>query len=330
MAGGLAVVLLVGGWIGYWHLAARTIEDKAAAWLDERRADGWQAQHEGLTVTGFPFRFVVDVASPVLGEAKRWRWQGPPRVQASALPITPWRWHVSAPGDHHAMVDARTWRIEAPVSFAALEADLVVDGGRLDTLEGRGREAVVRLDGGREVTVAAFEGTLEQIRDSNQVPPPVIEATGELTEMRLPPGTLAPMEDDVSSAKLAATLRGKFDFEGELADSLAAWREAGGVIEIRQLSGRVEPVGADAEGTVTVDADLQPIGAFTVVARGAGEAIDRFERAGMLDQGMAIAAKMAVGAMGGGRGEIRTSLTVQDRTLHVGKLAVTRLPEVTW
>lgn len=328
--GGLVVVLLAGGWVVYWHQAAGIVEARTAEWFAARRADGWEARHEGLAVSGFPFHFVLDISAPVLAEPGRWRWQGPQMVRGTALAVAFGTWHVSAPGDHHVLLDGRTWRADVPLSLGRLEADIAFDGGRFDSVEGAGGDAVLHLPDGRPVTLDGFDVRVAEPAAAGETPEAVLDLMLDVRGLHLPHGTLAPFEDDVPNAGLTAVLRAPFGTEGELAERLAAWRDRGGVLDITRLAGRVEPVSADADGTVTLDQALQPIGAFTVVARGAGEAVDRFSRAGMVDDGAAMAAKLALGVMGGARGEVRTSLTVQDRTLYIGKLPVARLPRVSW
>jgi hypothetical protein len=72
------IVLAIIAWSGWW-LAGRAAQQAALdGWLDARRADGWVADRDSLTVTGYPFRFDtridgLEIADPASG----WAWSAP-------------------------------------------------------------------------------------------------------------------------------------------------------------------------------------------------------------------------------------------------------------
>ncbi|MEM6306474.1 MAG: DUF2125 domain-containing protein [Pseudomonadota bacterium] len=44
-------------WSAYWYIGANTVQGKAVAWLEDRRAEGWAADAADITTRGFPSRF---------------------------------------------------------------------------------------------------------------------------------------------------------------------------------------------------------------------------------------------------------------------------------
>lgn len=70
-----AVIVLAGlAWGGYWFVGAATLDATLSAWLDARRAEGWQADVADITTRGFPNRFDttltgVQLADPGTGVA---------------------------------------------------------------------------------------------------------------------------------------------------------------------------------------------------------------------------------------------------------------------
>lgn len=335
---GIVLVLVIGGWTLYWQAAAARLAQGVDAWFAARRAAGWEAHQRGIEVTGFPFRLLVDITAPVLGEPGRWRWQGPAEIQGWAYPFALDRWHLTAPGWHRLVVKGHAWTLNLPLTIKDLTATLSVPGGRFRRARLHAGNVRATLGdgntvalGGVDLRVTALDAKpLPKDAGSDARPPAVLRLALALTHLKLPPGTLKPFGDDIPTASLDATLRAPLGGEGTLADELVAWRDNGGVLDVSHISGQLKPVSVSADGTVALDQALQPLAAFSVRARGASDAVDRFVKAGKMDQGAGLAAKLALGVLGGADGEIKTAVTVQDRTLYLGKLAVTRVPRVTW
>jgi hypothetical protein len=88
-----------------------------------------------------------------------------------------------------------------------------------------------------------------------------------------------------------------------------------------------------ADGTLALDAANQPIAAFSTHIVGASRTVDVLRRRGLIEDGNAVAAKMALGLMarrpvGGGEPIVDVPLTLQNRTLHAGPLALAVIPEI--
>ena len=66
----LLVVVLVAAlaWGGYWFVGARAVEYSLAAWIDQRRAEGWAADYAALNTRGFPNRFDTTITDLQLAD----------------------------------------------------------------------------------------------------------------------------------------------------------------------------------------------------------------------------------------------------------------------
>ncbi|MEM1105138.1 MAG: DUF2125 domain-containing protein [Pseudomonadota bacterium] len=86
--------LLVAGWTGYWFFAKGQLERGIDAWIAQERARGAVVEFSEKRLSGYPFRFVLDVTAPVYGQAAPGpRWQG----DALQLIMQPWNYsHVMA------------------------------------------------------------------------------------------------------------------------------------------------------------------------------------------------------------------------------------------
>ena len=70
--------------------------------------------------------------------------------------------------------------------------------------------------------------------------------------------------------------------DGPLVQAIAAWRDAGGTIELDRLQLNWGGLGATATGTMALDQDLQPIGAFSGGIEGFGAILSALVEAGRL------------------------------------------------
>ena len=114
----------------YWKQLATGVEAGVRDWFQERRDEGWQATHEGLQVTGFPFSLAAEITAPRLARPGRWSWSGP-ALRGESFPWQPGRWTVLAPGRHEGSLSAEgvARNIVARLGFA--RAVVLVSGGRL-------------------------------------------------------------------------------------------------------------------------------------------------------------------------------------------------------
>jgi hypothetical protein len=132
------------------------------------------------------------------------------------------------------------------------------------------------------------------------------------------------------NAYVAGTLR-----PGRPSESLTAWRDAGGVLQIERFVADWGPLAIAAEGTLALDGGLQPLFAGTARLRGHGEAIDALAAAGLMAPGEATAAKIALAAMvkpgaDGGPPAAQVPLTIQDGFLFAGPLKLAAMPRIVW
>lgn len=89
----IAVVLTV-LWGGYWVVGSTAVERGAAQWFDDQAAAGMTAEHEDISVAGFPSRFDLTVTKPYFADpATGWGWRAP---FAQVLSMTWKPWHVIA------------------------------------------------------------------------------------------------------------------------------------------------------------------------------------------------------------------------------------------
>lgn len=65
-------------WSGWWVVGSTSKEQAFAAWLAERRGEGWQAEAASIETQGFPSRFDTRLTDLALADpAEGWAWRTP-------------------------------------------------------------------------------------------------------------------------------------------------------------------------------------------------------------------------------------------------------------
>lgn len=197
----LAALLPALGWSAWWWVGAAAKEAAFAAWLAERRSDGWMAEAAGIATAGFPNRFDTRIERLALADpAAGWAWEAPfidilmlSYAPTRAILALPPAQDLSVPG---ARATLRSDRLMASVNLAPGAALAL----RRVSLEGAG----LRLDAPEGWAAAAQR----------------IEAhVAEAPESAGPDNAYA-LALDAEAVKLPAVWRARLDPAGAMADAL--------------------------------------------------------------------------------------------------------------
>jgi hypothetical protein len=328
---GTIVLLLVAAasYTGFWFYIAAQLPPSIGTWAEARRAEGYSVRWDSLAVGGFPTTFRVTLANAayagtrplpfraaagtLIGEARpwnlrRWRVRAPQgagieaaregdTVTAATLDAT-----VAIAADNDATIDLTAHQIAAKAAAAALH---IADAQAHLALPGR-PPADHRQDGA-QVTLQLMAIALPQAV-------PSLGAT-------------------IDAVTLSGTLKGAIP-PGQLRQALSAWRDDGGTIELAESTLRWGSLAANANGTLALDAGLQPIGALTATIENHDAVIDAAVAGGTLRANDANLAKVLLGLMAkpgpDGRKQLTLPVTVQNRRLSLGPAQIAVLPVITW
>ncbi|MBI3517723.1 MAG: DUF2125 domain-containing protein [Proteobacteria bacterium] len=333
----LIVLLLVAGaaglWLGAWYVAARQLIAALDGWAEARRAEGWQVAYGSPSATGFPSKVAAQIPEPRLVAPARgsgtiaWEWRAP----SVRIEIVPWRL------DRVTLRNRGENRLVAQRDGARLEATLDCD------------DALVRLEAGRR---DAGRYLIELVGPKLQLVDPAVGIQAsqlgfDLRLYRTPPGDHLAVAADLGfgvndlvtellgqagrapvTANLEVELMGAIP-SGPPDQSVPAWRDDGGTVEVRRLTLSSSGIRVAANGTLALDNQLRPMGAATAAIRGFDAAIDRLTAAGSVNPRDAQLAKLLLSAIAtpSAEGErvLNVPLTAQDGWFYVGPMRLTRL-----
>ncbi|MBT7760018.1 MAG: DUF2125 domain-containing protein, partial [Rhodospirillaceae bacterium] len=119
-----------------------------------------------------------------------------------------------------------------------------------------------------------------------------------------------------------------------LSAALGDWRDSGGTLDIKRLHLDWGGMKFDGDGTLALDADLQPVGAMKARIKGYRELVDGLVRARQIRERDADMAKfvlnMVARATPGGENTVTVPVTIQDRRLFIGPASLMNLPRIDW
>jgi hypothetical protein len=147
------------------------------------------------------------------------------------------------------------------------------------------------------------------------------------------PVAIGPLGETIDDLAFGATVKGAIP-NGKLYQAAAAWRDAGGTIELDNLRLRWGGLGATASGTMALDQELQPIGGFSGTIQGYDQILTALVQSGQMratDAGLARIALTLLAKPGpDGTPEIKTAFTIQNGQMFLGPAKLGKVPRLAW
>jgi len=328
-----ALLVIVGGYTAYWFYAAGQIRDGIAAWAISAKVEKIDASWQRIHVGGFPTAFRVELEIAVLRDNAV---SPSPEVQIRSLSgiARPW--------------DFANWRLAAPRGFVGT---LAGSGDRAAVkLAAQGAHGLVSIapEGGWQLWLRVDDACLEaagrvHINSTDTWLAVPSKAPGTHTDPKIAiavdsrqvelPVAISPLGSTIDELDIGLTVNGVIP-DGKLPEAAAAWRDAGGTIELDRLHLLWGGLGAKATGTIALDQELQPIGGFSGAIQGYDRILTALVESGRMratDAGLArIALTMLAKAGPDGKPEIRTAFTIQNGQMFLGPVKLGKAPHLAW
>ncbi|HMA15331.1 MAG: DUF2125 domain-containing protein [Bacteroidota bacterium] len=329
----LFLLLLVSAALaGAWLWARAALEDGIARWREEQIERGYVVEYRGPDFAGFPFALSVSFTAPRVVTPQGLTWEGPP-ISGEARVWDPFTIDLSYPGLHRLSLaeDGETRAADITAEEATgrvvLESDGRVESARIDlaqlVLRGEGVESMAaqRLTARLGPLTAGADGGLEEL-----------DLVAEAIGVQLPPGRGEPLGDQVAKLSFDSTVVGGIP-PGKPETALPAWRDRGGAWRFRRLAAIWGPLDLQADGALSLDEALRPEGQLDSTLKGAGAVIDRLVAAGRMKPEAALAARLAVMALGrpdGVTGEtvLTVPISLRQGMLYLGPIPIAPIAPV--
>jgi hypothetical protein len=329
------LALLLAAYAVYWFALARIVRSDIAAWADQQRAQGFAVAFGEPVMGGFPLAITARMSAPdIVAPGGLWHWQGPD-TELRVRPWAPFDFSFSAPGHHRLSVAGgapREIALDAPV--LSLRISLGSDGRMGDLSLAFGDASLAdNLAGTAKLASLALKGHLPWPA-ANSPDLSSLDLTLDAGGVELPASVAAPLGRRIEKLHLICQVMGELPAAAPR-ESLAAWRDAGGVLQLRESEIDWGPLGARGEATFALDQSMQPLAAGTVRISGLSETLDALSAAGLVEPGNAKLAQMMFGALArppaeGGKPEVKLPLSIQNGYLNMGPIKLAAIAPIDW
>lgn len=325
----LAVIaFLAAGWTAYWFVMADRAADWIAVWAAPAPGKAWHGSFGASEVSGFPFSMDVHLSDPEItwqGRSGGAVWQGA-WMTASFLPWSLAAFDIELPPQQYVSVVQDGSLRMAAISMAQGRGHIAIADNRASAVRAEFTDLLVEFAQNRApVTADRLLVEVEAAEDEAAAWDAAIQVDGAGFHSEVP-------EPFIGEVPLfLATLRLHGDMpEGPLEQRLAAWRDGGGFIDVLSLKLDWPPLDIEGNGTLALDRQMRPLGAFTADVVGYRATIDAFEKLGRLTRNQAMIAATAMDAMAttdaDGNKRLSVPLTMQDGRLYAGPILLGDLP----
>lgn len=338
--GGVVVLVVLGGAHTLaWRWASGQVANQVRVWATAQRAQGWTVELGPMTRAGWPLAAMVHVdrlalASPVSPAAPIASTYSADAAEIGISALQPHLLEIRPLGQQHLhavpgpdiafTVDTAMLTLPLIAGAPPTEMNLVADGLRTSI--------PTAADGSAPGPLVVQHLRLHA-RELAQVVNPTdnaapLEMTLQAGPIDLPPALpLAAIGPQITRLAVDTSV-------SHPVPDVAAWRNAGGSLTLRQLAlewGRFSLTGT---ASLTLDPALQPSGTGSAKLIGTAETLDALTSARLLAPRAATAMKAVLALLSrpqnNGPPVVEVPLTLQDRTLRVGSFPIVHLPVIAW
>lgn len=329
--------------VAAWFHVANRLERGIDRWAADRRAEGWIITYGDVEVSGFPFAWRARIPAPRLqrtASEPAFLWSGP-LLDLAWRPWTPRSVDFRSGGAHWIGLGESAVGKPVEVEMTAAEGRIRFgETGRLQHLALRVDKATIAPPAGDRLRLGRLVATVDTAPAAGDAAgsaghlQPSLRLDAALSGLTLPETPRPALGRNIGLIALRGTVLGRLPAASPR-EALESWRVDGGTIEVEHLELGWSALTVRAEGTLALDAGLQPIGAMTAWIAGYNETADALMGAGLIKPGEALVAKLALGALArrpenGGQPQIRVPLAVQDGWLFVGPIRLLPVPPLRW
>lgn len=336
-------VLAAGAYAGYWYYLAKRVEPAVADWADSLWETGYSFAYGAIEVSGFPGRFRVHVADPVLtgtnGE-DRWEWRsGAVEAQADPFAYGEITYRVAdggwlryqgrrAVGPLDAVAETASGTIWLNTRGEPDRGDVSVAGLRITLPDGESalHAATARLEGRHTAASAPYA------QDGS------IDIALSLDGLDLPAENAGPLGPHVARFSAETRIAGTGAALAQLGNSRAAataWRDGNGRLVVRSLLLDWGPLRLKTSGALSLDEQMRPRGSLETRIQGYRETAQALVDAGLVRSKDIIPALVVLDFMSkqpkeGGPRAVTLPLVAEGGRLSVGPVPIGKVPPLSF
>lgn len=325
-------LVLVALYVPGWFIGAEVIKGRVAERLEALEQRGYDVALDTLVVEGFPARYDITLAGYSVVAPSGIAGRGEAVRAGSSV----FAFLIDRAVDIEA-IDPQTVDVPGvpPLTVRVGNADGEVRLTGLDDPRPESGHIVVRdvsvSAPGRPDTAmltvaeARYDQAVPLIRADGTSDPAFGGVALALNAIALPEGTGRNLPDIVEVVEADLVVSRPWPAR-PTAPEMAAWRDAGGVVEVVRLNLAWGDVRLAASGTLILDADLQPQGRLDATVEGMDQLIQAVTGGTAENGGLT---GLSLGLFGGA-GSVTLPLTIAAGRIGLGPVPLARLPAIVW
>jgi hypothetical protein len=324
---GFLAAALLAAYAIWWHYAAGWFDRSLAEWAAQRRAEGYRIEMTLAPAEGFPLWLRSSVRDPsVVAPKDAWRWAGPV-LHLRSRPWSPLDFAFEPEGAQQFSLNDRDFTLESGNATGRIAYTF---GGRLADF-GLALEAARLTEAGKPPMLVEYLklGARQPPPDHGEVAKTTLAFEIEATNMTLPETMRPALGPSVAAASFTARLSGPL-VPGPLPEALAAWRDAGGALDLDRFQVTWGPLKLRGDATIALDERLQPLIAASCEIYNVGPTFDALIAAGVIDREHGALGKQLLVGMAGEDGRLDVPLTLQDGFVYLGPFKLAPVPPIAW
>jgi hypothetical protein len=339
----ISLITAIAAYVVYWMVLSGHLKKTIAAWIETEHQAGIDISYDKLTISGFPYRFEVRLVKPVVAMSKGntpFRWTSPLLVTESLA----WR-------PNHVVVLTEESHLEIDKTPYG-RVSLGIKGGKasfVTALRGQLKRADAVADSlsielaskPKDIsTVGHVEAHLRTEYDYsahkdgalNPNGPPLDNLALSFTDIHLAGLPKNPYGNKIAVLQSEIELRGTTP-PARNVKQMGDWRDRGGTFEFSHFILKWGDFDAKASGTMTLDKEMRPLGAFVVKVKGYGPLIDYLDAIHVIDGELAANARAAMNMIVqsgsvGDEGRVAIPIALQGGRFFFGPLPLAKVPSI--
>ena len=324
----LVVIFLVGAlaWMVWWALGQGTYEAGLAAWLSERRDEGWAADYSALETRGFPNRFDTTITDVALADPETGVAWTAPFLQLLSLSYRPNQIIAVLPDNHKFSTPYQTVKISHEDARASLflkpSTTLELDRARVVVADLAAMSTTgesLRLGAGR-LAAETLEDQVNTYRlgaDFERFQP-----TDEMRDALDPGGVLPEVVDRLGLDAMVV-----FDRPWDR-HAIEKARPQPVDVKLTDLSARWGDVGFKAAGAIKIDENGFPVGQITIRAEAWRKVLKMAVSVGAVPATLETSLETALGLLAGPGDVLDVPLTFASGSVSLGPIPLGAAPRL--
>ena len=305
----ILVVILSALYCGYWFVMSGVILKGANEWVDEQRTIGRTVSYSDMKVTGFPYRFVLDVEEPAIY---------PPdlraRREAETLQLIAMSWNLKhiiarSPGENtFELPNGQTLVASAAPSSAA---SFVLEDGNLRRIGIEATELIAQIDHYSTLTAGLFSLGLRPMPEAENNLQAALSFENLTLPAEIPDAEF--LGQEITELVLWAEIENFYPLvETDL--TFTEWKLEQNHIKLERGDLDMGPLDLSMRANVVLDRENDPDGTVSVYLERSEDLIAAIEEAGAMTPGLRTG--IAAIALTSRNGGVMT-VQVKDRQIRL-------------